>query len=174
MADPGKASRARSARPRPRPGGIAARARAQAAPRYLDGLNPEQREAVETLDGPVLVLAGAGTGKTRVLTTRIAHILSLGRARPSEILAVTFTNKAAREMKQRIGAMVGEAVEGMPWLGTFHSIGVKILRRHAETGRAQAGLHHPRHRRPDPPAQAAARGREHRREALAGARARQS
>ncbi len=102
-----------------------------AAP-YLAGLNPEQREAVETLDGPVLVLAGAGTGKTRVLTTRIAHILSLGRARPSEILAVTFTNKAAREMKGRVGAMVGQIVEGMPWLGTFHSIGVKILRRHAE------------------------------------------
>ncbi|HEU4987373.1 MAG TPA: UvrD-helicase domain-containing protein, partial [Rhizobiaceae bacterium] len=96
------------------------------------GLNPEQRAAVETLDGPVLVLAGAGTGKTRVLTTRIAHILSLGRARPSEILAVTFTNKAAREMKQRIGVLVGEAIEGMPWLGTFHSIGVKLLRRHAE------------------------------------------
>jgi DNA helicase-2/ATP-dependent DNA helicase PcrA len=113
-------------------GGIAARARAAAGAPYLAGLNPEQREAVETLDGPVLVLAGAGTGKTRVLTTRIAHILSLGRARPSEILAVTFTNKAAREMKLRIGAMVGEAVEGMPWLGTFHAIGVKILRRHAE------------------------------------------
>src|SRR5688572_17629191 len=99
---------------------------------YLDGLNPEQREAVETLDGAVLVLAGAGTGKTRVLTTRIAHILSLGRARPAEILAVTFTNKAAREMKERVGRMVGQVVEGMPWLGTFHAIGVKILRRHAE------------------------------------------
>ena len=116
----------------PAAGGIAARARAAASPRYLDGLNPEQREAVETLDGPVLVLAGAGTGKTRVLTTRVAHILATGRARPSEILAVTFTNKAAREMKQRVGAMVGQIVEGMPWLGTFHSIGVKILRRHAE------------------------------------------
>jgi ATP-dependent DNA helicase UvrD/PcrA len=116
----------------PAPGGIAARARATVAAPYLNGLNPEQREAVETLDGPVLVLAGAGTGKTRVLTTRIAHILSLGRARPSEILAVTFTNKAAREMKTRVGAMVGQIVEGMPWLGTFHSIGVKILRRHAE------------------------------------------
>ena len=80
----------------------------------------------------MLVLAGAGTGKTRVLTTRIAHILSLGRARPSEILAVTFTNKAAREMKLRVGSMVGQVVEGMPWLGTFHSIGAKILRRHAE------------------------------------------
>src|SRR5262249_41284381 len=105
------------------PGGIAARARAANAPPYLAGLNPEQREAVETLDGPVRVLAGAGTGKTRVLTTRIAHILSLGRARPAEILAVTFTNKAAREMKHRIGQMVGETVEGMPWLGTFHAIG---------------------------------------------------
>ena len=87
---------------------------------------------METLDGPVLVLAGAGTGKTRVLTTRIAHILNLGRARPGEILAVTFTNKAAREMKDRVGLMVGQIVEGMPWMGTFHSIGVKILRRHAE------------------------------------------
>jgi DNA helicase-2/ATP-dependent DNA helicase PcrA len=99
---------------------------------YLDALNPEQREAVETLDGPVLVLAGAGTGKTRVLTTRIAHILSLGRARPSQILAVTFTNKAAREMKARVAELIGGVVEGMFWLGTFHAIGVKILRRHAE------------------------------------------
>ncbi|MGI0527458.1 UvrD-helicase domain-containing protein [Rhizobium giardinii] len=117
-------------------GGIAARAMAardqHRAPDYLSGLNPEQREAVETLDGPVLVLAGAGTGKTRVLTTRIAHILSTGRAYPSQILAVTFTNKAAREMKERIGVLVGAAVEGMPWMGTFHSIGVKLLRRHAE------------------------------------------
>ena len=100
--------------------------------RYLDALNPEQREAVETLDGPLLVLAGAGTGKTRVLTTRIAHILSLGRARPSQILAVTFTNKAAREVKARVGQLIGGVVEGMPWLGTFHAIGVKMLRRHAE------------------------------------------
>jgi DNA helicase II / ATP-dependent DNA helicase PcrA len=100
--------------------------------RYLDALNPEQREAVETLDGPLLALAGAGTGKTRVLTTRIAHILSLGRARPSQILAVTFTNKAAREMKARVAELIGGVVEGMPWLGTFHAIGVKILRRHAE------------------------------------------
>jgi DNA helicase II / ATP-dependent DNA helicase PcrA len=120
--------------PAPVPGGIAARARpgGRAAEAYLAGLNPEQRLAVETLDGPVLVLAGAGTGKTRVLTVRIAHILATGRARPSEILAVTFTNKAAREMKARVSEIVGHVVEGMPWLGTFHSIGVKILRRHAE------------------------------------------
>ncbi len=111
---------------------ISQRAIGRGAPAYLDALNPEQREAVETLDGPLLVLAGAGTGKTRVLTTRIAHILATGRARPSGILAVTFTNKAAREMKQRIGRLIGGAVEGMPWLGTFHAIGVKILRRHAE------------------------------------------
>ncbi len=116
----------------PLTGGIAARARASATPAYLARLNPEQREAVETLDGPVLVLAGAGTGKTRVLTCRIAHILSLGRARPGEILSVTFTNKAAREMKTRLGEMLGQAVEGMPWLGTFHSIAGRILRIHAE------------------------------------------
>src|SRR6195952_4174361 len=113
-------------------GGIAARARAAAAPPYLTGLNPEQRDAVETLDGPVLVLAGAGTGKTKVLTSRIAHILSTGRARPNEILSVTFTNKAAREMKHRLSLMLGQAVEGMPWLGTFHSIGGRILRINAE------------------------------------------
>src|SRR5476649_631577 len=121
-----------SDRPVPAKGGIAARAMGARGAPYLADLNPEQREAVETLDGPVLVLAGAGTGKTRVLTTRIAHILNLGRAHPREILAVTFTNKAAREMKLRVGQMVGQIVEGMPWMGTFHSIGVKILRRHAE------------------------------------------
>ena len=117
--------------PQPVAGGIAARALGARSAPYLTDLNPEQRQAVETLDGPVLVLAGAGTGKTRVLTTRIAHILNLSRAHPSQILAVTFTNKAAREMKERVGQMVGQIVEGMPWLGTFHSIGVKILRRHA-------------------------------------------
>ncbi|NML73200.1 UvrD-helicase domain-containing protein [Rhizobium sp. S-51] len=133
-----RAARGNAASSAPAPGGLGIAARAMAArdqarvPDYLSGLNPEQREAVETLDGPVLVLAGAGTGKTRVLTTRIAHILATGRAFPSQILAVTFTNKAAREMKERIGLLVGGAVEGMPWLGTFHSIGVKILRRHAE------------------------------------------
>ncbi|MCP1167267.1 ATP-dependent helicase [Limimaricola litoreus] len=102
-----------------------------AAP-YLDGLNPAQRLAVETMDGPVLMLAGAGTGKTRALTARIVHLMRTARARPNEILAVTFTNKAAREMKERIGKMLGEAVEGLPWLGTFHAICVKLLRRHAE------------------------------------------
>ncbi len=120
--------------PSPRPGGLAARAMAGAGanPPYLDNLNPEQKAAIEALDGPVLVLAGAGTGKTRVLTTRIAHIVATGRARPHEILAVTFTNKAAREMKERIGALIGPVAEGMPWLGTFHSISTKIMRRHAE------------------------------------------
>ena len=132
MADPLKRTIEPAAPSGPAPGGIAARAQAGAGAPYLAGLNPEQRLAVETLDGPVLVLAGAGTGKTRVLTVRIAHILATGRARPGEILAVTFTNKAAREMKTRVGDIVGGVVEGMPWLGTFHSIGVKILRRHAE------------------------------------------
>ncbi|WP_069300309.1 ATP-dependent helicase [Neptunicoccus sediminis] len=99
---------------------------------YLDGLNPAQRDAVETLDGPVLMLAGAGTGKTKALTARIAYLMHTGRAQPNQILAVTFTNKAAREMKNRVGGLLGEMVEGMPWLGTFHSLCVKLLRRHAE------------------------------------------
>ncbi|WP_420566947.1 ATP-dependent helicase [Thalassovita sp.] len=99
---------------------------------YLDELNPAQRAAVEALDGPVLMLAGAGTGKTKALTTRIVHLMNTGRAQPNEILAVTFTNKAAREMKNRVGGMLGHAAEGMRWLGTFHSICVKLLRRHAE------------------------------------------
>lgn len=118
--------------PLPRPGGLASRAAAQPAAGYLQGLNPEQRQAVEATDGPVLVLAGAGTGKTRVLTTRIAHLIATGRAYPSQILAVTFTNKAAREMKERVANLVGPVAEGMPWLGTFHSISAKLLRRHAE------------------------------------------
>ena len=99
---------------------------------YLDQLNPAQRAAVEALDGPVLMLAGAGTGKTKALTCRIAHLLTTGRARPHEILSVTFTNKAAREMKSRVAELLGQSVEGMPWMGTFHSICVKLLRRHAE------------------------------------------
>ncbi len=111
---------------------LSARAMAARPAPYLDGLNPAQRRAVETLDGPVLMLAGAGTGKTRALTARIAHLLGTGRARPDEVLAVTFTNKAAREMKERVGTLLGHTVEGLPWLGTFHAIGVKLLRRHAE------------------------------------------
>ncbi|MFN4011067.1 MAG: UvrD-helicase domain-containing protein [Pannonibacter sp.] len=132
---------------RPQGGGIAARALAArqgtpqaAAADYLAGLNPEQRLAVETVDGPVLVLAGAGTGKTRVLTTRIAHILATQRAWPSQILAVTFTNKAAREMRERIASYIGSGVEGMAWLGTFHSICVKILRNHAELVGLKSGF----------------------------------
>jgi len=101
-------------------------------PPFLAGLNAPQREAVLTTEGPVLVLAGAGTGKTAALTARLAYLLATRRAWPSELLAVTFTNKAARGMRERVGQIVGEAVEGMPWLGTFHSIGAKMLRRHAE------------------------------------------
>ena len=100
-------------------------------PPYVQALNPEQRAAVEALDGPVLVLAGAGTGKTRVLITRLAYLLQQRRAFPSQVLAVTFTNKAAKEMQERIAGLIGQAVEGL-WLGTFHSIGVRLLRRHAE------------------------------------------
>ncbi|MGB3407359.1 MAG: UvrD-helicase domain-containing protein [Jannaschia sp.] len=111
---------------------LSARAMAARPAPHLEGLNPAQLLAVQTLDGPVLMLAGAGTGKTRALTARIAHLMAQGRARPNEILAVTFTNKAAREMKNRLGRMMGEAAEGMPWLGTFHSVCVKMLRRHAE------------------------------------------
>ena len=101
-------------------------------PPYLQGLNGPQRQAVLTTEGPVLMLAGAGTGKTAALTARLGHIIATRRAWPSEILAVTFTNKAAREMRERIGRMMGDAVEGMSWLGTFHSIAAKMLRRHAE------------------------------------------
>jgi len=101
-------------------------------PPYLKGLNAPQRDAVLTTDGPVLVLAGAGTGKTAALTARLAHLLHTRKAYPSEILSVTFTNKAAREMRERVRALVGDVVEGMPWLGTFHAIGAKMLRRHAE------------------------------------------
>ncbi len=99
---------------------------------YLKSLNEPQRQAVLTTDGPVLVLAGAGTGKTAALTARLAHLIYTRKAWPSEILAVTFTNKAAREMRERVGRLIGDAVEGMPWLGTFHSIGAKMMRRHAE------------------------------------------
>ncbi len=101
-------------------------------PDYLNGLNPEQRAAVEATEGPVLVLAGAGTGKTRVLTTRLAHILATGRAKPWELLVVTFTNKAAKEMRERITHIIGPSAEGLRWLGTFHSVAAQILRRNAE------------------------------------------
>nr|WP_271079670.1 UvrD-helicase domain-containing protein [Aurantiacibacter sp. MUD61] len=101
-------------------------------PEWLGHLNAPQREAVMTTEGPVLMLAGAGTGKTAALTHRLAHIVRERLAWPSEILCVTFTNKAAREMRERVGKLTGGALEGMPWLGTFHSIGAKMLRRHAE------------------------------------------
>jgi DNA helicase II / ATP-dependent DNA helicase PcrA len=108
-----------------------ARGGGPAAPPYLARLNPEQRAAVEAGDGPLLVLAGAGTGKTRVLTTRLAHLIVTGRAFPGQVLAVTFTNKAAREMAERVEQLIGRGVQGM-WLGTFHAIGVRMLRAHAE------------------------------------------
>ena len=118
--------------PSPRISDLARARGPEGAPDYLAGLNPEQRLAVETTEGPVLVLAGAGTGKTRVLTTRLAHILATGKARPWELLAVTFTNKAAREMRERITHLIGPSAEGLRWLGTFHSVAAQILRRHAE------------------------------------------
>ncbi len=104
----------------------------------LDGLNPPQREAVLATEGPVLMLAGAGTGKTAALTARLAHLIRTRRAWPSEILCVTFTNRAAREMKERVAHLAGPAVEGMPWLGTFHSVAAKLLRRHAELAGLQS------------------------------------
>ncbi|MFA5581379.1 MAG: UvrD-helicase domain-containing protein [Paracoccaceae bacterium] len=121
-----------SAPTRPRLSEMAMAARPAGPAHYLDDLNAAQRAAVEAVDGPVLMLAGAGTGKTKALTTRIAHLINTGRAFPSQILAVTFTNKAAREMKDRIGRLLGNTLEGTPWMGTFHSICVKLLRRHAE------------------------------------------
>jgi DNA helicase-2/ATP-dependent DNA helicase PcrA len=111
---------------------LPAPAEAADAPPWLDGLNPPQRQAVLTTEGPVLMLAGAGTGKTAALTARLAYLIRTRRAWPSEILCVTFTNKAAREMRHRVGQLIGDAVEGMPWLGTFHSICARMLRRHAE------------------------------------------
>ncbi len=105
----------------------------------LEGLNEAQREAVEALDGPVLVLAGAGTGKTRVLTVRLAHLIETGRAWPGQILAVTFTNKAAGEMSERVSALIGQSTAGL-WIGTFHGIGARMLRRHAELVRLKSGF----------------------------------
>lgn len=103
---------------------------------WLEQLNPEQKQAVETTEGPVLVLSGAGTGKTKVLTTRLAYILATGKAQPWNCLVVTFTNRAAREMKERVQKMIGDVANSV-WLGTFHSVCVKILRNHAEL----VGLH---------------------------------
>ena len=111
-----------------------------AAPPWLANLNPPQREAVLTTEGPVLMLAGAGTGKTAALTARLAQIMAQRLAWPSEILCVTFTNRAAREMRERVGHLIGPAVEGMPWLGTFHSVAAKMLRRHAELAGLQSNF----------------------------------
>ncbi|RZJ44069.1 MAG: DNA helicase II [Brevundimonas sp.] len=118
--------------PTPRISDLARARPPEPASDYLRGLNTEQADAVQTTEGPVLVLAGAGTGKTRVLTTRLAHILATGKARPWELLVVTFTNKAAREMRERITHLIGPSAEGLRWLGTFHSVAAQILRRHAE------------------------------------------
>ncbi|MGH6658114.1 MAG: ATP-dependent helicase, partial [Sphingomicrobium sp.] len=107
---------------------------------FLDGLNPPQREAVLTTDGPVLMLAGAGTGKTAALTARLAYLIASKRAWPSQILAVTFTNRAAREMRERVGKLSGGALEGMPWLGTFHAVAAKMLRSHAELAGLQSNF----------------------------------
>ncbi len=113
-------------------GGAGVTGNDRSQPPYMHGLNPRQREAVECLDGPLLVLAGAGSGKTRTLTARAAHLLCAGKAWPSQILAVTFTNRAAKEMRQRVESMAGLRAETLPWLGTFHSICARLLRRHAE------------------------------------------
>jgi len=107
---------------------------------YLKGLNPEQRDAVMATEGPLLVLAGAGTGKTRVLTTRVAHILAQRKAWPSQMLVVTFTNKAAREMRERTLKLIGDEGEGLRWFGTFHSVSAQILRRHAELVKLKSGF----------------------------------
>ena len=98
---------------------------------YLDGLNKKQKEAVFYLDGPLLIVAGAGSGKTKVLTSRIAHIINNKKAYPNQILAVTFTNKAAKEMQNRVSKILKKKAIGLSWLGTFHSICAKLLRKHA-------------------------------------------
>ncbi|MEY2758544.1 MAG: hypothetical protein RIR33_2322 [Pseudomonadota bacterium] len=119
-----------------------ARQQTQADPNadYVKGLNPQQRDAVMTTEGPLLVLAGAGTGKTRVLTTRVAHILAMRKAWPSQMLVVTFTNKAAREMRERTLRLIGSEGEGLRWFGTFHSVSAQILRRHAELAKLKSGF----------------------------------
>ena len=98
---------------------------------YLKNLNDNQRKSVINLDGPCLIIAGAGSGKTRVLTTRVAHIIKEKKAWPNQILCVTFTNKAAREMQNRVSKLLYKQATAIPWLGTFHSISAKILRKHA-------------------------------------------
>ena len=143
------------------------RAAAPADTRYLDDLNPAQRAAVLALDGPVLMLAGAGTGKTKALTARIVHLLRQHKARPNEILAVTFTNKAAREMKSRVGRMLGEVVEGMPLAGHLPLAVGENPPPSRRTGRAEVELHHSGHRRPAAAAETADRCGQYRRKALA-------
>ena len=99
---------------------------------YLNSLNKSQKDAVLTLDGPILIVAGAGSGKTKVLTSKIAHIINENKAFPNQILAMTFTNKAAKEMGNRVTALLKKKAINLPWLGTFHSVSAKLLRRHAE------------------------------------------
>ena len=107
---------------------------------YLNNLNKAQKEAVLYLEGPLLIVAGAGSGKTRVLTSRIAHIIREKRAFPNQILSVTFTNKAAKEMQIRVSKMLGSAATGLSWLGTFHSICAKLLRKHAAAANLNSNL----------------------------------
>ncbi|MBE1237332.1 UvrD-helicase domain-containing protein [Phaeovibrio sulfidiphilus] len=112
---------------------------ATVTPPWVESLNPEQRQAVTTTEGPVLVLSGAGTGKTRVLTTRLAYILATCAVKPWNVLCVTFTNKAAREMHERAASLIGPAAESV-WLGTFHSLALRILRRHPELVNLKPGF----------------------------------
>ena len=115
---------------------------------FISSLNPEQREAVLHTDGPLLILAGAGSGKTRVITTRIAHLIANGHAAPGEVLAVTFTNKAAEEMRPRVEQLLGEDCRQI-WLSTFHSLCARLLRREAPSIGLVARLRHLRLVRPD-------------------------